>query len=456
MKIKPLHLGIFVAIFLAIMGGVLLYHYYTQASPGNIPQKINYQGKLIDPTTGDPKPDGNYSMTFSIWDASSGGNKKWEEVRDGSPNPKVAVSGGLFHVELGAYTPITIPFTENYWLELVIEGETLSPRQQILSTGYSYNTIRVKDDPTYYVEPTAEPTSASFKGNILGLGTFGSGSIPHEGAGTKFFWYPKKAALRAGNVGGTQWDDANVGNYSTALGINTIASGEASFAAGTETTAGTNQSVAIGFQTQTTENGAMSFAMGNNAVVSGFNSVAMGQYVKAGNNSHIYVFGRGVNSDNPLVNNMQDSFMIGFNTTDSDPAFFVTGGAANTKASIGVRDTNRILTLRQGAGNAIADGWDIYSSREYKKDITYLQPSDYAGILQTLDKINVVRYHYKDEDENAKLKIGVIAEEAPKEIISEDDKSMSLSDSVGFLLAIVKAQQEKIEALEREIEELKK
>src|SRR5438034_1881309 len=37
-------------------------------------------------------------------------------------------------------------------------------------------------------------------------------------------WYPRRAAFRAGSVAGTQWDDANVGDYSVALGQNTIAS----------------------------------------------------------------------------------------------------------------------------------------------------------------------------------------------------------------------------------------
>src|SRR5881396_4286107 len=54
-------------------------------------------------------------------------------------------------------------------------------------------------------------------------GTFGSGVIPVTGAGVRLMWYPRKAALRAGGVSGTQWDDASVGNYSVALGNGTMA-----------------------------------------------------------------------------------------------------------------------------------------------------------------------------------------------------------------------------------------
>ncbi len=56
-------------------------------------------------------------------------------------------------------------------------------------------------------------------GGILAEGTYGSGSaLAVTGAGTRFIWVPSKAAIRAGTVAGTQWDAANVGNYSVAFG----------------------------------------------------------------------------------------------------------------------------------------------------------------------------------------------------------------------------------------------
>lgn len=58
------------------------------------------------------------------------------------------------------------------------------------------------------------------------------GVIPHEGAGGRLMWYPGKAAFRAGYVPGTQWNDANIGIGSTALGINTTADGDHSFVMG--------------------------------------------------------------------------------------------------------------------------------------------------------------------------------------------------------------------------------
>lgn len=63
-------------------------------------------------------------------------------------------------------------------------------------------------------------------GGIMAKGTFGSGAtLPNLGAGSRFIWYPRKAAIRAGYVDGAQWDNGNIGNYSTAFGKNTRASG---------------------------------------------------------------------------------------------------------------------------------------------------------------------------------------------------------------------------------------
>jgi len=53
----------------------------------------------------------------------------------------------------------------------------------------------------------------------------GTGTIPATGAGTRLMWYPAKAAFRVGEINETQWDPTNVGDYSMAFGINTMASG---------------------------------------------------------------------------------------------------------------------------------------------------------------------------------------------------------------------------------------
>lgn len=106
-------------------------------------------------------------------------------------------------------------------------------------------------------------------GSVVGHGTFeGSGSAPPapaEGPGTRLMWYPAKGALRAGTVEGTQWDAANIGDHSLAIGLNTRASADyatafglrataaqvSSFAAGEDVTASGAASVALGYHAHT-------------------------------------------------------------------------------------------------------------------------------------------------------------------------------------------------------------
>jgi hypothetical protein len=106
-------------------------------------------------------------------------------------------------------------------------------------------------------------------GAILATGTYGSGwTEPNLGVGTRMMWYPRKAAFRAGGVATTQWDDANIGAYSAAMGANTIASNTGSIAMGNITTA----------------SGYISTAMGAETIASGWNSTAMGYRTTSSNN----------------------------------------------------------------------------------------------------------------------------------------------------------------------------
>lgn len=88
---------------------------------------------------------------------------------------------------------------------------------------------------------TVAPTAGLHLINNDGLvaqGTLGSGNnLVVAGAGTRMIWSAQKGAFRAGNVGGTQWDDANVGVMSIAFGQNNIASDSAAMAIGKANTA---------------------------------------------------------------------------------------------------------------------------------------------------------------------------------------------------------------------------
>ncbi|OYT43399.1 MAG: hypothetical protein B6U88_01085 [Candidatus Aenigmarchaeota archaeon ex4484_56] len=142
-------------------------------------------------------------------------------------------------------------------------------------------------------------TSPEFKltldndGGIIAKGTYGSGAtLTTSGAGTRLIWYPRKAAFRVGYVSGTQWDDANIGDYSslysTAMGIFTTASGHYSTAMGYNTTASGYSSTAIGMEIEANGDYSVAIALNdqNGTIVSKDNTMAiMGGNVGIGTTS---------------------------------------------------------------------------------------------------------------------------------------------------------------------------
>ena len=106
-------------------------------------------------------------------------------------------------------------------------------------------------------------------------------------------------------------------------------------------------------------------------------------------------------------------------------------------------------------GNVIADDYLYNSSRELKEDITPLSPEECARILDKVEEIKVCHYRMKSGGKDGPVKLGMIAEDAPAEIQSPDGKSIRMTDTVGMLLAGMKAQSKLITAQSEEIKSLK-
>ena len=99
-----------------------------------VPQMVNFQGRLTD-SYGAPL-DGAVDVTFSIYDASTGGNLLWQESHAG-----LTVDNGLFHTLLGSLAPLdtsTVFTGADRWLEVQVgTDDPMQPRQQITSVAYS-------------------------------------------------------------------------------------------------------------------------------------------------------------------------------------------------------------------------------------------------------------------------------------------------------------------------------
>jgi len=98
-----------------------------------VPQQINYQGKLTD-QYGDPVTDGNYEMTFTMYDGM--GTWLWAETQT------VTVTGGIYTVQIGQ-DPVGYPFPadlfegERYLGVKVGTDPEMSPRQPLTSVPFA-------------------------------------------------------------------------------------------------------------------------------------------------------------------------------------------------------------------------------------------------------------------------------------------------------------------------------
>jgi len=114
-----------------------------------VPRVLNYQGKLLD-SSGVGVND-TLALTFRLYTTETGGSPIWEETIS-----DVVVRQGLFSVELAGF-PDTVDFSTQYWLEVVVDGEAMSPRERLTSAPYSihagtadrgYNPVYSEANPT--------------------------------------------------------------------------------------------------------------------------------------------------------------------------------------------------------------------------------------------------------------------------------------------------------------------
>jgi hypothetical protein len=100
-----------------------------------IPSMINYQGILMN-QDGQPVADGQYMLTFRMYDQSN--NEIWLEE-----HPNVIVKNSYFHVILGSNAPLDLPFDQPYRLGIQVENEPeLQPRMRLTSSAYA---LRARD-----------------------------------------------------------------------------------------------------------------------------------------------------------------------------------------------------------------------------------------------------------------------------------------------------------------------
>jgi hypothetical protein len=147
-----------------------------------VPGQVSFQGHLTDdagmPLTGD------YDMTFFLYDANLGGTQLWTETQ-----LDVTVTEGIYNVQLGAVSALSSGMFDSgaVWLEVVVEGEILSPRQRVTATAYALkaqdadaligNTIADLDARYIQEGEVSAVTSAMIADGTVGASDLGANSV---------------------------------------------------------------------------------------------------------------------------------------------------------------------------------------------------------------------------------------------------------------------------------------
>jgi hypothetical protein len=226
-------------------------------------------------------------------------------------------------------------------------------------------------DALFHVDagPAIVNRGVLFTGSYNNLAT-----MPNLGNGSRFMFYPGKAALRAGYVNSTEWDDVNVGRESIGLGSSSMASGYNSAAFGRSTTASGQVSTAFG--TNTLASGSYSFALGSGtsatatlSFATGSNTLAAGQYSTAmGRDSRSMswlsaALGQGTVAKgyaSTVVGMYNDSILVSSqqSSTSTTPLFIVGNGSSDndrSNAMVVQKNGNVGIGTNNPASSAILD-----------------------------------------------------------------------------------------------------
>jgi hypothetical protein len=450
-----------------------------------VPQMINYQGKLTK-ASGAPL-DTTISMVFSIYADSAGTLLKWTETQGA-----VVVEKGIFNVLLGSVNPISSSVFNGSVRYLGVKVGTdpeITPRKPMVSVPYAYRAAvapAVPDnDWALRITDTADTTlitggkwGIARSGNAL----YGNADSTHVNFGvactTGASGYNYKYCTVGGGVSNAASGDvATVGggdyntasnSYATVGGGNantasywyaTVGGGSGNTASGIDATVGGGFDNTASYDYTTVGGGLYNTASGNYATVGGgWGNITSGQYsaipgghydTLTGNAHYSMEFGRGVYVNNAYRVIFFDgsySGRLGINRDDRD-------GGISYPIHIGTNTGN-------GNGAYLTAGgvWTNASSREVKENLEKLDGSEILSKLQSLD---IYRWQYKGTDEEH---IGPVAEDFYSAFATgTDNKYLSSLDVSGValraiqeLIALTKAQQEKIELLEKKVAELEK
>jgi trimeric autotransporter adhesin len=368
-----------------------------------IERLLSYQGILKD-NSANPVGDGNYNLTFRLYNQTSGGTLLWT-----SSVTQITTKDGYFVTQLG---PIPLRFDSTYYLSIQVQGDAeMSQRQRLTATPYSASS----DTSNYSFMTDSSRVAMSVIDNSITSSKIVNGTIQfldigQNGAANGQVMKWNGSAWSAGNDslgGGSNWNQAgNVlytnnflglakgGSHSALLG--TAGNSHVNFGASCTTgTSGNNYSyctVSGGYGNAVSSNygfiggGLRNAALGTYSVISGgscdsasgdYCFVGGGQYNVASNNYSVVAggssnkaTGEGSSIGGGIINHA-----YGINS-------FVGGGWSNTSqnyAAVG----GGMYNSANGSTSAITGGYHNTTS----DDFSFIGGGYYNGVYSANSSI---------------------------------------------------------------------
>jgi hypothetical protein len=116
--------------------------FFASTAVADVPEHLTYHGNLS--TASGEAYTGVVETTFRIFDAETEGQQIWSEDMDA-----IDVLDGSFTAHLGTFEPLDEVFDGgSYWLEIEIEGQTLTPRTAVTSVPYALRAANAADAQT--------------------------------------------------------------------------------------------------------------------------------------------------------------------------------------------------------------------------------------------------------------------------------------------------------------------
>jgi hypothetical protein len=290
-----------------------------------------------------------------------------------------------------------------------------------------------------------------------------------SGTGDKLIWIGSKGAFRAGYGSGTNWNDANVGENSIAMGNATKASGNFSTALGNSSTASGIVSTAIGFSTNaignfstaigkgSNANGSSSTAIGVDNTANGDYSTAMGNTTTA-NGTNSIAFGIGSTASG----NNSTAMGVNASTANHTNSFCIGGtiNAANNTADnqMLMRFDNYtfwVTPLNYAYLTSASNGWAYTSDRNKKENFEELNGE---SVLKKIAKIPFYSWNFKAKESKEYRHYGIMAQDFHDNFgkdnlgVIGNDTTVSTLDLLGVAYSGIKALEKRTEALQNQNE----